>query len=68
MNRDDVKDGEMYIVSGTHLWGYWSLNAKAVFYKPGSTKSQLKRKFRFIDRSGNVVKDVETIAPLIESE
>ena len=58
---DEIKDGEMYIVSGTHCWGDWSLNAKAVFYKRGSTKAQLKRKFRFIDHNGNVVRDVECV-------
>lgn len=58
---DEIKDGEVYIVSGTHCWGDWSLNATAKFYRPGSHKSQLKRKFRFIDHNGNVVNHVECV-------
>jgi hypothetical protein len=47
-------------ISGTNAWGYWSMLAQAVEYKKGSTKKQLRKKYRWIDDEENVVHYVES--------
>lgn len=46
-------------VYGTDCWGDWRMKAKAVPYKPGSTKAQLRRVYRWLDSDNNPVNYVE---------
>jgi hypothetical protein len=46
-------------VSGSWAWGVWVVEARAVEYKKGSTKAQLKRRYRWIDKDGAIVDHVE---------
>ena len=58
---DKIENGKMYMVSGFDTSGKWSMNATAKFYKPGSTKKQMQRKFRFLDSNNCVVFGVEHV-------
>ena len=52
---NDVKNGESYMVSFDDFTGTRKAKCIAKFYKPGSTKGQLRNKFRWIDKKGKVI-------------
>ena len=50
-------EGVMVEVRGSDCYGEWTSKAKRKDYKPGSTKGQLKRKWRWMDSHGEEFED-----------
>ena len=55
LKLDDVIDGARYSIFVDDCYGGCNINVTAKFYKPGSSKGQLKNKFRFIDDYNRVI-------------
>ena len=55
ISKGEVQDGESYIVSFDDYTGTVKVKCLAKFYKPGSTKGQLRNKFRWIDKTGSAI-------------
>ncbi|MDB4352975.1 hypothetical protein OAA60_06055 [Porticoccaceae bacterium] len=68
IDRSDVVDGVEYSCFGSDCFGDWHILARAIFYKKGSSKSQLKRKFRFISSTGGIIDHVERIENIKENK
>ena len=48
------KPGVIVEVCGNDCFGFWTANAMRVDYKSGSTKKQIKRKWRWLTPNGSI--------------
>tara|TARA_Y100001963_G_scaffold160156_1_gene268417 strand:- start:5442 stop:5651 length:210 start_codon:yes stop_codon:yes gene_type:complete len=55
VTRNEVKDGNKYLIKLSDCYGEYNQEVTAKFYKPGSMKCQLKAKFRFIDEYNRII-------------
>ncbi len=61
-NTEDPPEGIFMDVRGTHCWGDWQLEAQRKDYKKpkaGQPKNGFKKGWRWLDRQGNKITDVE---------
>ena len=55
ITREHVKDGCKYKIKLSDCYGEYHSIVTAKFYKHGSSKQQMKAKFRFIDEYNRII-------------